>query len=82
MKGFGLEGTDFFTAFFGETIDSDMEVQLADAFGSLIERIPNMTSGQVETVMQNLNSVLQDSIIRDKDGKFVEFKEGYIKSLL
>jgi hypothetical protein len=41
-----------------------------------------MTEGQVETVVEEMNRVLQDSMLHDQDGKFVGLKEGYINSLL
>lgn len=82
MKGFGLGEADFFTTFFGKGVDSDMEVQLADAFGTLFEQLPNLTAGQAQTVAEEMNRALQGAMLTDKEGNFAGWKDNYIDSLL
>lgn len=71
MEAFGLGDQDFFAAFFGESFgDQEVEIQFADAFGSLVQNIPNLTKGQMTTIATQLKQSFNEELF-DEKGLFI-----------
>ena len=80
MSSLGLDGVSILDAFFGGEITED-NIHLADAFGTMIEQLPNLTQGQVESLAIQMRSVLADSLIFDENNNFVGLASGWETAL-
>ena len=81
MSALGFANKSIMDIFFGGSIGEE-DIPMADMFGTLIEQIPNMTSGQVEALGMTMRSALSGYLLTDDKGDFIGLKDGWQQALL